>query len=479
MAQQPLEILTQCPEGCGWVGNFNPGAYILWDSGIFVGSTWFGNGPMKVTFSSPQRGIGFQIMADEGGPFTASICAFDSSNTQLGSCVPFNGNASDPQAVFIGVYDDTQEISYVTIDAGGSSFPHDFGIADMFVVNSGKQLATVPATVTVPAGATTATFLVTTHPVSSSTSVTISGNDVLTQTATLTLTPPELTSLTMNPPGVTGGTASTGTVTLANPAPGGGAVITLTTDVPATQPNTIQSVTSPGALQADASIAWSSLGPPFTNIPSGTVVPVSGVSGLNVTLTNSAKLPLQYLTECPADNCGWLGNFDPGADVLWDNGTYASGTWVGNGPMAVSFSSPQRGLGFQIMPDEVGAFTVTLCAYNASNTLLGCAPFNLSVSQLAAAPFVGIYDDTQEISKITVDAGGALFPHDFGIGDMSVVNGVRPVPASVPGSVTVPAGQTSATFQVTTNPVHVTTFVTVTGSYRGTQSSGTVEVTVN
>jgi hypothetical protein len=393
--------------------------------------------------------------------------------------VPFNGDVSNPQAMFVGVYDDTQEISSVTVDAGGSFYAHDFGIDDMFIVNLEKQLATVPATVTVPGGATTATFQVTTHQVSSSTSVTITGNDVTTHTATLTLTPPELLTLTMNPGGVTGGTSSTGTVTLANPAPSGGAVVTLATDVPVTQPNTIQFVTSPGALQADGSIAWSSLGPPFTNIPSGTVVPVSGVAGLNVTLTNSAQQPLQYLLECPANNCGWAGNFDAGANLLWDSGTYVNGNWVGNGPMTVSFSSPQRGLGFQIMPDEGGPFTATLCAYNSTNTLLSCASFTGSGTQNIAAPFVGIYDDTQEISSVRVDAGGALYPHDFTIGDMSVVHSVRPVPAVVPGTVTVPAGLTSATFPVTTNPVRATTFVTITGAYSGTQSSGTIEVTIN
>ncbi len=490
-ANLPLQYLTQCPgDNCDWSGIFNPGADVLWDSGIYLpDGTWVGNGPLTVTFSSPIRGLGFQIEPDELGPFTASMCAFDASGTQLG-CSSFSGSGSAPPATFIGIYDDTQEISKVTIDGGGALYPHDFAIGDALVVNGEKQLAVVPASVTVPQGATSATFPITTNEVSTSASLTISGNDNTTQTAMLTLTPPVLSSIVMNANTVPGGTSSTGTVTLASPAPSGGAVVVLTNDVPVAQPHTIQAVTyptalqangseSPANLQADGSIYWSTLGPTlFTTIPSGTVLPVSGLPGLNVTLTNNAQMPLQYLTDCPGFDCDWAGNFNPGADVLWDSGIYLpDGTWVGNGPLTVTFSSPQRGLGFQIMPDELGAFTASMCAYDSSNTQLGCSSFSGLASQFDQAIPVGLYDDTQEISSVVIDAGGALYPHDFAIGDLFVTNAARPVVAVVPSSVTVPAGQTTATFPVTTSAVNTSTFVNITGSYSGTQTTGTVQVT--
>jgi hypothetical protein len=489
-ANQPLQFDIECPgDNCDWVGNFNPGADVLWDSGTYQhDGSWLGNGPLTVAFSSPQRGLGFQIMADENGPFTATMCAYDSSNALLG-CAPFSGNSADAQAKFIGIYDDSQEISKVTIDAGGTFYPHDFGISDAFVVNGEKQLATVPVTAIVPAGSTTGTFTVTTNEVSSTTSLTISGNYNGTASVTLTLTPPVLSSIVMNANSVPGGTSSTGTVTLASPAPSGGAVVILTNDVPVAQAHTIQAVTYPtslqangsivpSSLQADGSILWSTLGPTyFTTIASGTVLPVSGLPGLNVTLTNAAKLPLQYLTECPGFDCDWVGNFNPGADVLWDSGTYVKGNWVGNGPLTVAFSSPQRGLGFQVMADENGPFTATMCAYDSSNTQLGCASFKGLGSEFNQAIPIGLYDDTQEISKVTVDAGGALYPHDFGIGDLFVTSAARPVVAVVPSSVTVPAGQTTGTFTVTTNPINTSTFVNITGSYSGTQAIGTMQVT--
>jgi len=95
---------------------------------------------------------------------------------------------------------------------------------------SNNAAATVPASVTVPEGTTSATFPVSTSAVAASTSVTISasyGNG--THTASLTVLPPVLSSLSLTPKSVIGGPlgSSTGTVTLNGPAPSGGALLSL------------------------------------------------------------------------------------------------------------------------------------------------------------------------------------------------------------------------------------------------------------
>ena len=104
-----------------------------------------------------------------------------------------------------------------------------------FVVNlssSNTSVATVPSSVTVPAGATSANFTVATNSVSSATSVTITAAaGGITRTATLTVNPPAsnvtLQSLTISPTSVWGGSTATGTVTLSGPAPAGGVVVQL------------------------------------------------------------------------------------------------------------------------------------------------------------------------------------------------------------------------------------------------------------
>jgi len=100
---------------------------------------------------------------------------------------------------------------------------------------SNNKAATVPpsGSVTVPTGATTATFPVNTSAVAIPTTVTISASyGGGTQAASLTVIPPIPSSLTLNPSSVVGGPlgSSTGTVTLNGPAPAGGVRITLSSN---------------------------------------------------------------------------------------------------------------------------------------------------------------------------------------------------------------------------------------------------------
>ena len=101
--------------------------------------------------------------------------------------------------------------------------------------SSNTAVATVPPTVTVPAGATGANFAVLTSVVTASTSLTISGTyNGVTRSALLTVTPPPtLSSISLNPTSVTAGGISAGTVTLNIAAPVGGALVALSSSDPA------------------------------------------------------------------------------------------------------------------------------------------------------------------------------------------------------------------------------------------------------
>lgn len=94
--------------------------------------------------------------------------------------------------------------------------------------SSTPGVASVPDSVTVAAGATSATFSVSTVAVGELTGVTISATRLgVTATAILTVKPPIPSSVTFNPATVLGGSPSTGTVTLNVPAPVGGAQVAL------------------------------------------------------------------------------------------------------------------------------------------------------------------------------------------------------------------------------------------------------------
>jgi Beta-propeller repeat len=129
----------------------------------------------------------------------------------------------------------------VTLEAAAPEGGVSIGLS-----SSTTAMATVPASVTVPEGATTATFTVSTSGVSTDGSVTIvAALGETTRTAVLAVTAPSpavaLSSLALDPTSVTGGDNSTGTVTLSGSAPAGGTTVALNSSntAVATVPSTV------------------------------------------------------------------------------------------------------------------------------------------------------------------------------------------------------------------------------------------------
>jgi hypothetical protein len=104
----------------------------------------------------------------------------------------------------------------------------------------------MPASVTVPAGATSASFIVTTMLVSSRQTSTLTATyRGVSTSSTLAVMPIGVTNLVLTPNPVTGPNAVTGTVTLTCAAPSGGAVVTLSTNnSPVARPK-VSSITIP------------------------------------------------------------------------------------------------------------------------------------------------------------------------------------------------------------------------------------------
>ncbi len=98
-------------------------------------------------------------------------------------------------------------------------------------LSSASPAFSVPASITVPTGATGANFSITTAVVTSPNTGTLSATySGVTKTTTLTVNPVPaavLSSLTLSPTAVVGGSPSTGTITLNAAAPAGGATVAL------------------------------------------------------------------------------------------------------------------------------------------------------------------------------------------------------------------------------------------------------------
>lgn len=121
------------------------------------------------------------------------------------------------------------------------------------ILSSSSVNVTVPASVTVLAGQTTATFLVSSVAVTSQETATITATtNGSTGTANLTLNipPATLARVSLNPSTVYGVTTSTGTVTLTSPAPAGGAVVTLKSSASTTATVPVNVTVAPGATTA-------------------------------------------------------------------------------------------------------------------------------------------------------------------------------------------------------------------------------------
>lgn len=171
----------------------------------------------------------------------------------------------------------------------------------------------VPATVTVLAGATSATFTATTFPGSGPTTAQLTatlGETTLFAALGVTQSPSTtLTAVTVNPASVTGGTSSTGTVTLSAPAPSGGVVVTLSDNSAA--------ASVPGSVTVSAGATSKTFAVSTSAVSSQTAVTVSGSFGgvtRSATLTvNPAPLPAPSLLSPSHD-----ARFQPGATVTFD-----------------------------------------------------------------------------------------------------------------------------------------------------------------
>jgi hypothetical protein len=156
------------------------------------------------------------------------------------------------------------------------SGPAPAGGAQVALSSSDATAARVPSSVTVAAGATSATFAVSTSAVASSTTVTIFATySGATRPASLTVTPappppPTLASLRLDPANVFGGQSSTGTVTLTGPAPAGGAQVFLSS--------------SDGAARVPSSVT----------VPAGTTSATFTVNTSFVLISTSATISATY-----------------------------------------------------------------------------------------------------------------------------------------------------------------------------------------
>jgi len=349
-----------------------------------------------------------------------------------------------------------------------------------------------------PQGQTSAQFPINTGPVSTTTianlSATLNGS---TQSTTLTITTAQVVSLSLNPNALTGPGMSTATVTLDNPAymgtpPGGGGPISgvfiqLTSSDPAATfqagpgTNGSQVFQGPGATYylylpqgqttADFTINASAVA---TTVAANITASLFGSSqSATLTIGQNVPNPSPILTSiAPASMTVTLSNatltvngsnFVATSQVIW-NGT----------PLATTFVSATRltadmPAGTLVTP---GVYPVQVFNPALGGGTSGTKNFTLKApvfSSLTIAP-ASVTGGTSATG--TVKFNGPVPPGSTYTVTLSTTDGNITIPATVD----VTAGNTTATFNIATVPVLAQDIATVTGTFGTTVKSDTLTI---
>jgi hypothetical protein len=360
--------------------------------------------------------------------------------------------------------------------AGGTSVP----------LKSTHALASVPASVTVPEGATRATFPIATSPVTASTVVTISGTlNFSTEQAFLTVTPnaPTLSvaGLSVSPTSLVGGGAgigntSVGTVTLTGPAPSAGVNVNLARDS--------RSVSVPDWILVPAGATSATFTIGTFAVTSSTTVTVSAAYGATTrtaTLTVEPS-PIASLTVSPSTVIGGESS----------TGTVTLTAPAPSGGSVVTLSDVGE---VTTIPESVtvpaGATTATFPIATQPVTFRFHANIYARLSGVEKQALLivepGATSPTASITAVSVNpssvVGGSSSQGTVTLtsgapsGGMSVALTSSSSAASVPASLIVPAGATSASFTISTSGVTSTTSAVIGATSNGTSRTATLTVT--
>ena len=356
------------------------------------------------------------------------------------------------------------------------------------LTSSNPSAASVPASVTVPAGGSSATFTVTTHDVAVSTPVMLTvwsegnGDHPVLWVDPGPAGPPgaiTVSSLALTPSSVTGGASSSGTVTLSGPAPAGGAVIALS--------SSSSTAGVPGTVTVPAGSTTATFGITTSSVTSSTAVTVTASFG---GVSRSATLTVTAPAPPPA----------PSAPTLVSPANQATVAL----PVTLDWSDVAAAALYRIQVDDSSTFSAprvvdqTLTASQLTVVSLAARQHWWRVRGINSAGTAGAWSSVRSFTPQSAPGPAALSA--VSVNPASVVGGnssqgtvtlTAAAPsggfvvtlsdnssaATVPASVTVAQGGTSATFAIATSTVTASTAVTITATAGAVTRPTTLTVT--
>ena len=347
-------------------------------------------------------------------------------------------------------------------------------------LTSSDSSAAVPASITIPAGATTGTFTVTTTAVANDTTAVISAtNQFATRTTTFVTQAPALSGLSLALNSILVGSTTTGTVVLDSPAPTGGTVVTLAS-----------SNTSVITVPATVTVAAGATSATFTATSqvilaagNATITATAGSISRTANITVAPLLAAISVSQAQARGGATPA---PTALITLNQPAPTGGVTVAltssNGaaitvPATAAIAAGASSATVTLTTHAVSAVTpVTLTATLsgvARTTVMTITPPAISAFTMTPAVIVGGSNATNSVASITLDSPAPTGGLTITVGSTNTA-AAEPWSATSGGSaitsVTIAAGATSTTYVVRGKAVSSDTNVTLSASV-GSQTS--------
>jgi len=334
--------------------------------------------------------------------------------------------------------------------------------ATINLASSNQAVAPVPATLAMQGNAGWTQFQMIAGQVTAPTPVTLTATlNGASATGQFTVMPPSLKSLSVTPMTISGGTAAGGIVMLNGQAPAGGATVSLSSNSPAaTPPSTVvvptgsysTSITVPTTsvtqtTHATITASWNGVtvqsqitvtpGPAPTSLTLFPATTVGGQGSVDGTVTIGAAASVDQFLQVTSNNSAVL-------PFLSNSVTVPAGS--------------TRGF-IQILPAAVSATTLVRISVTGGGVTRfadltvnpsGTPPPPATLSAFSVSP-TSVAGGSSALGTVTLPSAAPSG------GTVVTLASNQPGAASVPASVTVPAGATSATFTITTFPSAGTT----------------------
>ncbi|MDR3689924.1 MAG: protease pro-enzyme activation domain-containing protein [Fimbriimonas sp.] len=425
--------------------------------------------PASLSISTGSTSATFQVVTQGVlSPQTVTISASFAGSTQSAVLNVIPGTLQSLSIAPKAVVGGTGAVGTVTLSGEAAS-----GGATVSL-SSNNSAVSVPSSVVIAAGTTSGTFSVTTVGQSTAVSATIIATlGGASANATLTVNPAVLTGVSVSPNPVTGGNASTGTVSLSGPAPPGGDVVTLAA-TNATVPSTITipAGTSSGTFAVTTKPVTSSVVATIS-ATLGVVTKSSSLTVQTPVLSGVSLSPSSVVGGGKSVVTGTVSLSGPAPTPGITVALASSNTKLATVPATVKILAGKSSISFTVTHRAV-ASTQTVAITAKAGTVTQQATLTLQPPSLVS---LSISPSTVKGSSTVAVTGTVTISGPSPTGGVIVkLSSSAALVAGVPASVTIPAGKSSATFKVTHKKVTSSTSVSIAASLG--QASVTTTLTV-